>query len=354
MRLKVELSKASENVEDYKQAVARLTTGIKVAFEELSRIRRETAVAKIPVVTDHVASILAEDHKVILFCHHKEVAYTIAETMEAHLKTGQKLNQTGRAPARLERQFEWNEGRTDVSEATKPRKYSFSGERVAVCTGDTSIKDRDLAVTLFQEDDKCRLFIGTIGAAGVGLTLTASSYVVFAELDWVPGNVTQAEDRAHRIGQAESVLIQHLVLEGSLDKRMADVLVEKQDVADRALDREAADELLIDPVTPDREKVATQGVSHKEIGKIAGQLEPDDIKAVHYGLKLLAGKHKDAHLIDGLTFREVDAPLGKILAEMRQLSPRQAALGKKFLAVYRNTQLGMMPEIQKLFTKEKA
>jgi SWI/SNF-related matrix-associated actin-dependent regulator 1 of chromatin subfamily A len=47
--------------------------------------------------------------------------------------------------------------------------------------------------------------------------LTAASYVLFAELDWRPAMVTQAEDRLHRIGQEESVLVQHVVFDGSLD-----------------------------------------------------------------------------------------------------------------------------------------
>jgi SWI/SNF-related matrix-associated actin-dependent regulator 1 of chromatin subfamily A len=60
--------------------------------------------------------------------------------------------------------------------------------------------------------------------------------VVFAELDWVPGNMSQAEDRCHRIGQTDSVLVQHLVVDKSLDARIAEALVVKQKVLDKALD----------------------------------------------------------------------------------------------------------------------
>ena len=55
-------------------------------------------------------------------------------------------------------------------------------------------------------------------------------------LDWVPGNMSQAEDRCHRIGQEDSVLVQHLVVDGSIDARMAEALVGKQKVLDKALD----------------------------------------------------------------------------------------------------------------------
>jgi SWI/SNF-related matrix-associated actin-dependent regulator 1 of chromatin subfamily A len=55
------------------------------------------------------------------------------------------------------------------------------------------------------------------------------------EFDWNPAVMTQAEDRCHRIGQKEVVLVQHLVLANSLDVRMAKTLVRKQSIIDRAL-----------------------------------------------------------------------------------------------------------------------
>ena len=67
--------------------------------------------------------------------------------------------------------------------------------------------------------------------------MTAAAHVVFAELDWVPANLSQAEDRCHRLGQEKSVSIQHLVIQDSLDARMAELIIEKQGVADAALDK---------------------------------------------------------------------------------------------------------------------
>lgn len=66
-----------------------------------------------------------------------------------------------------------------------------------------------------------------ISSAGVGLTLTAANTVIFAELDWVPGKVTQAEDRAHRIGQASCVNVVFLCVKDSIDDTMWEGLQKK-------------------------------------------------------------------------------------------------------------------------------
>ena len=77
---------------------------------------------------------------------------------------------------------------------------------------------------------------GGLRAAGLGLTLTAASTVVFVELDWTPAAMAQAEDRLHRIGQHYPVLVQHLVIDGSIDAKMAHIIIGKQAVMDAALD----------------------------------------------------------------------------------------------------------------------
>ena len=111
----------------------------------------------------------------------------------------------------------------------------------AVIRGETASEDRQRAVERFQNDPNCRLFIGSIHAASQGITLTAASDVVFVELDWVPGIMVQAEDRAHRIGQRDSVTAWYLVLDGSIEVRMARILERKQAILDAALDGKAVE-----------------------------------------------------------------------------------------------------------------
>jgi len=184
--------------DDYLEAVMRLQQRDFAAFTELSRLRHETALAKVPAVIEHVVDAVESSQKLILFGHHKDGL--------AQIRAG----------------------------------LTKAGIKSVLLTGDvTRMEDQQLSVDRFQADPSVQVFIGTIGAAGVGITLTAASHVVFAELDWVPGNMSQAEDRAHRIGQRESVLVQHIVFEGSLDALVAQTLVRKQQVIEQALDREA-------------------------------------------------------------------------------------------------------------------
>merc|ERR1712070_924393 len=84
--------------------------------------------------------------------------------------------------------------------------------------GHTPLNRRQEQVARFQENEQVRVALLSITAAGTGLTLTAAHTVVFAELYWVPGQMMQAEDRAHRIGQVHSVDVHYCIAEGTLDE----------------------------------------------------------------------------------------------------------------------------------------
>jgi hypothetical protein len=200
-------------------------------------------------------------------------------------------------------------------------------------TGESSEQERQAAVDAFQNDPAVKVFIGSITAAGVGITLTASSHVIFAELDWVPGNISQMEDRAHRIGQTETVLVQHIVLQDSLDCRMAHLLVEKQAVIDSALDTNHPERTA--PAYEPKEKAASASTKPDELAKIANELTPEQIAEIHTRLRILAGMDEDfANSKNDIGFNKIDTRIGHDLANRPTLTPRQAALGAKIVKKY--------------------
>jgi SNF2 family DNA or RNA helicase len=249
-------------------------------FSEMSRLRHETGLAKVAVAVEFLREALDEGGKIVAFAHHRDVISALAAEF---------------------------------------------GEAAVAMTGETPIAERQAAVDRFQTDPKCRLFVGSIQAAGVGITLTAAQHVVFVELDWVPGNVTQAEDRCHRIGQRGSVLVQHLVFDGSLDMRMGEVILSKQEVIAAALDvRE-----------PEPKPVVRQIAAEPAKTPIAGAMPEDRKEAIHAALRLLAGVCDGAAQLDGQGFNKTDASFGHSLAGCHALTDRQAAAALRMVLKYR-------------------
>lgn len=179
------------------EQVMRLRQCRAIAMSEISRVRKETAIKKLPQAIEHIHDILGNVAKLVVFSHHHDVADGLADAFR----------------------------------------------KIAVCLdGRTDLAQRQAAVDRFQQDPGARVFLGSIRAAGLGITLTAASTVVFVELDWTPAAMMQSEDRLHRIGQHNPVLVQHLVIDGSIDAKMARIIVEKQATMDAALDGGARDD----------------------------------------------------------------------------------------------------------------
>ena len=101
------------------------------------------------------------------------------------------------------------------------------GPSAVVLTGKTPADKRQALVDRFQNDDSVRVFLANIIAGGIGTNLTAATQVVFNDLDWVPANHWQAEDRAYRIGQTRTVNVTYMVAADTIDDFVQGVLEKK-------------------------------------------------------------------------------------------------------------------------------
>lgn len=99
-------------------------------------------------------------------------------------------------------------------------------------TGSENETQKQASVDAFQNNPKTNIIIGSHKAAGVGLTLTASSEVLFLELPWHFADLEQCEDRCHRLGQKSSVRCTSLLGEDTLDQWLYDLIMEKKQIAD--------------------------------------------------------------------------------------------------------------------------
>lgn len=292
-----EVALASGDADAYDKAVSKLDASLKVAFEEMASRRHADAVRKIPAALAHLDELLEGGlEKAVIFAHHHDVIDAL---------------------------------------------YAQYKDVAVLLDGRTPNEDRQAAVDKFQEDPSVKLFIGSIKAAGVGHTLTAASTVIFVELDWVPGMISQAEDRCHRKGQLDSVYVQHLVVDGTLDCRLAQILVRKQEIIDRALDNVVE---IVAPETKQKKRVIkvvkknADGTETEEEFKAT----EDQRQACAEALQSLAGVCDGARELDMSGFNRFDVRMGHSLAAVsqeRDLTDNEVALCVKRLTKYRR-QLG--------------
>lgn len=136
---------------------------------------RETSLSKLSAVCDYIKDLLEGGKKFVCFAHHQVMLDAIC----------------------------------DAVESTKSKYIRIDGT--------TKSEVRKQCCDIFQFNDECKIAVLSITATNAGISLTSAHLVVFAELFWNPGILTQAEDRVHRIGQEDSVVIQYLVAQGTAD-----------------------------------------------------------------------------------------------------------------------------------------
>jgi SWI/SNF-related matrix-associated actin-dependent regulator 1 of chromatin subfamily A len=109
-------------------------------------------------------------------------------------------------------------------------------KKVSVTLDGRMNKDkRQENVDRFQTEDKIKVFIGNIKAAGVGITLTAAEVVIMNDLSFVPADHSQGEDRAYRYGQQNSVLVYYPVFENTVEKIIYNILQKKKGIIDQVM-----------------------------------------------------------------------------------------------------------------------
>ena len=162
---------------------------------QITALRQEAARQKLPAMINWISETLeGTGEKLLVFAHHVEIQHALWE--------------------------------------------AFPG--AARIFGDDSPQMRDSEVQRFQSDPECRLMVASIGAGGVGVTLTAASLVAFAELPWRPGDIDQAEDRAYgRLNDPHPITVFNLLGEGTIDYTMAALIDSKRSVVDQVTSGEA-------------------------------------------------------------------------------------------------------------------
>lgn len=117
---------------------------------------------------------------------------------------------------------------------TNPTFERLSKYNPAIITGKT--KDRVGQESKFMNDDSCKVIVGTIGAMGTGLTLTAANTVIFLDEPWNDSIKKQAEDRAHRIGTKSNINIITIMCKDTIDERIHELVAKKGELSDLLID----------------------------------------------------------------------------------------------------------------------
>jgi superfamily II DNA or RNA helicase len=108
---------------------------------------------------------------------------------------------------------------------------------------DGKTRDREKRVERFQNDEECGLFLISLKAGGLGLNLTAADYVFLLDPWWNPAVEAQAIDRAHRVGQTKQVFAYRLICRDTVEEKIAELQIQKRELADSILHAEAGNPL---------------------------------------------------------------------------------------------------------------
>jgi len=163
---------------------------------DLARLRRATGMAKVPAMIKYIKDLLETVDKVVVFTWHRDVLSQLVGALDI-----------------------------DCDNMAVTYQGGYSDLR------------KQGALKSFIDHKKCKVFIGNIQAAGTGIDglQKVCSNVVFAEMSWVPGEMNQAMDRIHRMGQTNPVTVHIPYVEGTLESAMIGVHKGKEAVIEQVV-----------------------------------------------------------------------------------------------------------------------
>ena len=119
--------------------------------------------------------------------------------------------------------------------------HNHFGKESVYLDGSCNKVQRQFAVDQFQENEKIKVFVGNLKAAGVGLTLTSAEVVIMNDLSFVPAEHAQAEDRAYRYGQKNNVLVYYPIFENTIEGVIYDILNTKKKIIGTVMGDQVSD-----------------------------------------------------------------------------------------------------------------
>lgn len=163
---------------------------------ELIKLKQVCSRAKIARIVSDIRSAIDQDQKVIVFSQFTGTIMAI---------------------------------RDELMQQKRGTRYDDAKEPIlsVTLTGQDGMDSRQRSVDMFQSGP-AKVFIANIKAGGVGITLTAGTQVKFADMEWSPELHSQAEDRAHRIGQSGTVNIDYYIAADTIEEDIVDILEKKR------------------------------------------------------------------------------------------------------------------------------
>jgi SWI/SNF-related matrix-associated actin-dependent regulator 1 of chromatin subfamily A len=161
------------------------SSSLTVQFSKLMKVRKIIANEKVKHTIEFVENILEQGKKVIIFTNFTDTLQMI---------------------------------------------HNHFGKQSVYLDGSCSKPQRQYAVDQFQDNEKIKVFVGNLKAAGVGLTLTSAEVVIMNDLSFVPAEHAQAEDRAYRYGQKNNVLVYYPLFDNTIEGAIYDILNRKKQI----------------------------------------------------------------------------------------------------------------------------